>query len=156
MPRAILVHVGEDHPLEEATALRNSGNRSSYSTRPDDENAHAAATLREIVRPVGGMRPEDVYELTGVSDPRLRPGGEDVAYVIWSIDKDENEYRQSIWLAKTDGSAAAAQIHHGNERLAAALVAGRLAARVRLEARRREGASSALRDARRRRRAASA
>ena len=51
------------------------------------------------------MRPEDVYELTGVSDPRLRPGGDDVAYVIWSIDKDENEYRQSIWLAKTDGSA---------------------------------------------------
>ena len=50
------------------------------------------------------MRPEDVYELTGVSDPRLRPGGDDVAYVIWSIDKDENEYRQSIWLAKTDGS----------------------------------------------------
>ena len=50
------------------------------------------------------MRPEDVYELTGVSDPRLRPGGKDVAYVVWSIDKDENEYRQSIWLAKTDGS----------------------------------------------------
>jgi dipeptidyl aminopeptidase/acylaminoacyl peptidase len=50
------------------------------------------------------MRPEDVYELTGVSDPRLRPGGNDVAYVVWSIDKDENEYRQSIWIAKTDGS----------------------------------------------------
>jgi dipeptidyl aminopeptidase/acylaminoacyl peptidase len=50
------------------------------------------------------MRPEDVYELTGVSDPRLRPGGKDVAYVVWSIDKDENEYRQSIWIAKTDGS----------------------------------------------------
>ena len=50
------------------------------------------------------MRPEDVYELTGVSDPRLRPGGDDVAYVVWSIDKDENEYRQSIWIAKTDGS----------------------------------------------------
>ena len=50
------------------------------------------------------MRPEDVYELTGVSDPRLRPGSNDVAYVVWSIDKDENEYRQSIWLAKTDGS----------------------------------------------------
>ena len=50
------------------------------------------------------MRPEDVYELTGVSDPRLRPGSNDVAYVVWSIDKDENEYRQSIWIAKTDGS----------------------------------------------------
>ena len=37
------------------------------------------------------MRPEDVYELTGVSDPRLRPGGDDVAYDIWSIDKDKNE-----------------------------------------------------------------
>jgi dipeptidyl aminopeptidase/acylaminoacyl peptidase len=52
------------------------------------------------------MRPEDVYELTGVSDPRLRPGGKHVAYVVWSIDKDENEYRQSIWVATTDGSEA--------------------------------------------------
>jgi dipeptidyl aminopeptidase/acylaminoacyl peptidase len=50
------------------------------------------------------MQPEDVYELTGVSDPRLRPGGKDVAYVVWSIDKDDNEYRQSIWVATTDGS----------------------------------------------------
>ena len=50
------------------------------------------------------MRPEDVYELTGVSDPRLRPGGEEVAYVVWAIDGEANEYRQSIWLARTDGS----------------------------------------------------
>ncbi|HUP32707.1 MAG TPA: S9 family peptidase [Gaiellaceae bacterium] len=50
------------------------------------------------------MRPEDVYELTGVSDPRVRPGGEDVAYVVWSIDGEKNEYRQSIWLARIDGS----------------------------------------------------
>ena len=50
------------------------------------------------------MRSEDVYQLTGVSDPRLRPGGGEVAYVVWAIDEDENEYRQSIWLAKTEGS----------------------------------------------------
>ncbi len=50
------------------------------------------------------MRPEDVYRLTGASDPRLRPDGEQVAYVVWAIDGDENEYRQSIWLARTDGS----------------------------------------------------
>jgi dipeptidyl aminopeptidase/acylaminoacyl peptidase len=50
------------------------------------------------------MRPEDVYALAGVSDPRVRPGGEEVAYVVWSIDRDENEYRQSIWLARADGS----------------------------------------------------
>jgi dipeptidyl aminopeptidase/acylaminoacyl peptidase len=51
------------------------------------------------------MRAEDVFELTGVTDPRLRPGGNDVAYVAWSIEREENEYRQSIWLAKTDGSS---------------------------------------------------
>jgi dipeptidyl aminopeptidase/acylaminoacyl peptidase len=51
------------------------------------------------------MRPEDVYQLTGASDPRLRPGSDDVAYVVWSIDSEENEYRQSIWLAQADGSA---------------------------------------------------
>jgi dipeptidyl aminopeptidase/acylaminoacyl peptidase len=51
------------------------------------------------------MRPEDVYELTGVVDPRVRPGGHgEVAYVVWSIDRDANEYRQSIWVAKTNGS----------------------------------------------------
>jgi len=50
------------------------------------------------------MRPEDVYRLTGVSDPRVRPGGDEVAYVVWSIDEEKNEYRQSIWLARVDGS----------------------------------------------------
>ena len=50
------------------------------------------------------MRPQDVYELTGVTDPRLRPGGEQVAYVVWSIDAEANEYRQRVWLAATDGS----------------------------------------------------
>ncbi|MGZ8782397.1 MAG: S9 family peptidase [Gaiellaceae bacterium] len=50
------------------------------------------------------MRPEDVFELTGVTDPRLRAGGEEVAYVVWSIDGEKNEYRQSIWVARTDGS----------------------------------------------------
>jgi dipeptidyl aminopeptidase/acylaminoacyl peptidase len=50
------------------------------------------------------MAPEDVYQLTGVSDPRLRPGGQEVAYVVWSVDGEANEYRQSIWLARVDGS----------------------------------------------------
>ncbi len=50
------------------------------------------------------MKAEDVYQLTGVSDPRLRPGGQEIAYVVWSIDGDANEYRQSIWLARVDGS----------------------------------------------------
>lgn len=61
------------------------------------------------------MRPEDVYELTGVSDPRLRPGGEEVAYVVWSIDREANEYRQSIWIARTDGSEPPRQFTTGKQ-----------------------------------------
>jgi dipeptidyl aminopeptidase/acylaminoacyl peptidase len=51
------------------------------------------------------MGPEDVYALTGVSDPRLDPSGSKVAYVVWSVDKEESEYRGNIWLAPVDGSA---------------------------------------------------
>ncbi len=61
----------------------------------------------------GGMRPEDVYELTGASDPRLRPDGREVAYVVWSIDGEENEYRQAIWLASADGSSPPRQFTSG-------------------------------------------
>ena len=52
-----------------------------------------------------GMVPEDVYELTGVADPRLSPDGTTVAYVVGAVDKDANEYRAAIWLAAADGSA---------------------------------------------------
>ncbi|MGH3071988.1 MAG: S9 family peptidase [Gaiellaceae bacterium] len=59
------------------------------------------------------MRPEDVYQLTGVGEPRLRPGGKQIAYVVWSIDAEENEYRQSIWVATSDGSAPPRQFTTG-------------------------------------------
>ena len=59
------------------------------------------------------MRPEDVYELTGASDPRLRPDGGQVAFVVWSIDREENEYRQAIWLADADGSSPPRQFTAG-------------------------------------------
>jgi dipeptidyl aminopeptidase/acylaminoacyl peptidase len=51
-----------------------------------------------------GMVPEDVYELTGVADPRLSPDGKTAAYVVWRIDKEANETRAAIWLAPVDGS----------------------------------------------------
>jgi dipeptidyl aminopeptidase/acylaminoacyl peptidase len=51
-----------------------------------------------------GMVPEDIFELTGVSDPRVSPDGSTIAYVVWSVDRDENEYRSAIWLAAVDGS----------------------------------------------------
>jgi dipeptidyl aminopeptidase/acylaminoacyl peptidase len=63
-----------------------------------------------------GMAPEDVYELTGVSDPRLSPDGGTVAYVVWRLDKEENEGRGGIWLAPVDGSGPPRQFTSGTKR----------------------------------------
>ena len=53
---------------------------------------------------MAGMVPEDVYELTGVADPRLSPDGATVAYVVGTVDREAGEYRAAIWLAAVDGS----------------------------------------------------
>src|SRR5438105_7852510 len=53
---------------------------------------------------VTGMRPEDVYALTSVGDPRLSPDGRRVAYVVNRIDRESNSYRSAIWVAPLDGS----------------------------------------------------
>ena len=63
-----------------------------------------------------GMMPDDVYALTGAADPRVSPDGSTVAYVVWSIDKEANEYRSAIWLAPMDGSAPPRQFTSGTTR----------------------------------------
>ncbi len=63
-----------------------------------------------------GMVPDDVYALTGAADPRVSPDGSTVAYVVWSIDKDANEYRSAIWLAPMDGSEPPRQFTSGTTR----------------------------------------
>ena len=55
---------------------------------------------------MAGMVPEDVFALTGVSDPRLSPDGTLVAYVVGAVDGEANEYRGAVWLAAADGSSA--------------------------------------------------
>jgi dipeptidyl aminopeptidase/acylaminoacyl peptidase len=65
------------------------------------------------------MTPEDVYELTGAVDPRLSPDGSTVAYSVWSIDRESNEYRSSIWLAAVDGSSPPRRFTFGPKRDAA-------------------------------------
>jgi dipeptidyl aminopeptidase/acylaminoacyl peptidase len=62
------------------------------------------------------MVPEDVYELTGAADPRLHPDGNVVAFVVWRIDREESEYRSSIWLAAVDGSSPPRQFTTGEKR----------------------------------------
>jgi dipeptidyl aminopeptidase/acylaminoacyl peptidase len=65
---------------------------------------------------VPGMTPEDVYELTGAVDPRLSPDGSVVAYSVWRIDRESNEYRSSIWRAPFDGSSQPRQFTTGPKR----------------------------------------
>ena len=62
------------------------------------------------------MRPEDVYELRGVADPRISPDGARVAYQVWSIDKESNEYRGAVWVAPVDGSAEPRPFTSGERR----------------------------------------
>jgi dipeptidyl aminopeptidase/acylaminoacyl peptidase len=59
------------------------------------------------------MRPEDVYALTSVGDPRISPDGRRVAYVVIRIDEEANAYRTAIWVAPLDGSADAKQFTSG-------------------------------------------
>jgi dipeptidyl aminopeptidase/acylaminoacyl peptidase len=67
-------------------------------------------------RVVNGMEPGDVGELTGVQDPRVSPDGKQVAYVVWRIDRDANEYRSAIWIAGIDGEGAPRQFTSGAKR----------------------------------------
>jgi dipeptidyl aminopeptidase/acylaminoacyl peptidase len=62
------------------------------------------------------MRAEDVYALTGVSDPRVSPDGKTVAYAVWSIDGEESEYRANIWFAAVDGSSPPRRFTTGEKR----------------------------------------
>jgi dipeptidyl aminopeptidase/acylaminoacyl peptidase len=62
------------------------------------------------------MVPEDVYQLTGVADPRVSPDGRTVAFSVWGIDRDLNEYRSAIWLAPADGSGKPVQFTSGAKR----------------------------------------
>jgi dipeptidyl aminopeptidase/acylaminoacyl peptidase len=64
---------------------------------------------------MAGMRPEDVYELTGVEDPRLSPDGGTIAYVVWRVARDQNGYSRAIWLAPVDGSGPPRQLTSGQK-----------------------------------------
>jgi dipeptidyl aminopeptidase/acylaminoacyl peptidase len=59
------------------------------------------------------MRPEDVFALASVGDPRLSPDGRQVAYVVNRIDGEANLYRASIGDAPAAGAPPPRQLTHG-------------------------------------------
>lgn len=62
---------------------------------------------------MAGMNPNDIGSLIGVDEVRLAPDGSQVAFTVWTVDLDDNDYRRSIWLAPTDGSAPPAPFTAG-------------------------------------------
>ncbi len=62
------------------------------------------------------MKPEDVYELVSVGDPRIAPDGSRVAYVVADVDRDANDYRAAIWVTPLDGSGEPRQFTSGEKR----------------------------------------
>ena len=62
------------------------------------------------------MVPEDVYELSGLADPRLHPDGRRVGYFHWWIDRDANEYRSAICVASLDDSEPPRRLTSGERR----------------------------------------
>jgi len=65
---------------------------------------------------VRGMRPDDVYRLTNVGDPRLSPDARTVAYVRAWIDDDTHEPRSAIWSVPVDGTDEPRQLTAGAKR----------------------------------------
>jgi dipeptidyl aminopeptidase/acylaminoacyl peptidase len=60
------------------------------------------------------MQPADVGRLVDVSDPRVSPDGRWVAFVVTTVDLDENEYRTKVWLVPTDGREQARPVTRGD------------------------------------------
>jgi dipeptidyl aminopeptidase/acylaminoacyl peptidase len=61
------------------------------------------------------MRPGDLYELRWADDPRLSPDGRTAAFVVWSTDRETNDYTASIWLVALDGAAQPRRLTRGKK-----------------------------------------
>jgi dipeptidyl aminopeptidase/acylaminoacyl peptidase len=61
-----------------------------------------------------GVTPEDYYAFQFLSDPRFSPGGEQVAYVVTTVDRRQNRRSSAIWLTTTDNGASPRQLTASN------------------------------------------
>jgi len=49
------------------------------------------------------MKPEDLYKIKKVSDPRVSPDGKWIAYTVSVPDLEKNKYHSDIWLIPITG-----------------------------------------------------
>jgi dipeptidyl aminopeptidase/acylaminoacyl peptidase len=63
---------------------------------------------------VRAPRPEDLYELRVPTDLALSPDGRSVVFVVKIAAPGVDGYRSALWIAPTDGSAAARQLTVGS------------------------------------------
>ena len=61
------------------------------------------------------MRPEDLYDLRWVADPRIAPGAPTAAVVSWRVDRETNDYSSAILLLPLDGSGPAQAFTSGDK-----------------------------------------
>ena len=61
------------------------------------------------------MRPEDLYDLRWVADPRIAPGAATAAVVSWRVDREANDYSSSILRVPLDGSGPAQAFTSGDK-----------------------------------------
>ena len=50
------------------------------------------------------ITPEDIHQFRLVADPQVSPDGQKVAYSVTTIEKEQNDYRSSIFVSTIDGS----------------------------------------------------
>ncbi len=59
--------------------------------------------------------PRDLVALRFVGDPQPSPDGRRIAFVVTTVDADENTYRSRIWAVPTDGSTPPAPLSAGEK-----------------------------------------
>ena len=62
------------------------------------------------------MKPDNIYALPVISDPRLSPDGRMVAFTVTRADRESNSYRSAIWLVPADGSRPPRRLTAGDVR----------------------------------------
>jgi dipeptidyl aminopeptidase/acylaminoacyl peptidase len=59
------------------------------------------------------MTPEDLYDFHFLADAQISPDGSRIAYVVRTIDRENNAYRSGIWLVSTDSGGEGARFTSG-------------------------------------------